>query len=45
MKLELKNLTKKYGDIVALKSLSYTFYNGVYIMIPEIKTDKTAKIS
>lgn len=30
MKLELKNLTKRYGDLTALDSLSITFEPGIY---------------
>lgn len=32
-KLEIKNLTKKYGDKIALKNFTYSFENGVYGLI------------
>ena len=28
--LELKNLTKKYGENTVLKNINFTFENGVY---------------
>lgn len=44
MKLEIKGLTKKYGDKIAVNALSYTFDEGIYGILGENGAGKTTLI-
>lgn len=45
MHLQLNNISKKYGDFYALKSVSFTFENGIYGLLGANGAGKTTLIS
>ena len=45
MYLQLNNITKKYGNFYALKSVNMTFENGIYGLLGANRAGKTTLIN